>query len=82
MSLPKDDYHIILTDYRHDLERLIAIFRSQDDKESRVLLGHCEFALEWAGPCQKQGVLLNKKDITEIIGEAGLHRLLKALSTL
>jgi uncharacterized protein YjbI with pentapeptide repeats len=76
VRLPEDEEHLLITDYRNALDRVLDTLKTRSDLHSRrlaALLGSCR---KWAGPNQKQGVL-NKRDLIEAGGEGAVAEFLR-----
>ena len=78
VRLPNDDEHIILNDYPRTLDELLAALQYENFAGSRGLRAYLGCYRKWVGPAQKIGVL-NKRDLLEIAGKEGLHRVLETL---
>lgn len=77
VTFPNDEDHIVLNDYPEMLDRLLRSLRGREDVGSKRMVAVFTDARKWAG---NRGIL-NKKDLLEMGGEAGLKAVLEILSS-
>jgi uncharacterized protein YjbI with pentapeptide repeats len=75
---PEDEDHIVVDDFPHTLDRLLAYFGARSDLGSRMLTAGFKHDKKWLGPRQRVGVL-NKHDLIESGGEEGLNTVMKII---
>lgn len=78
VKLPHDANHIVIRNFASALDRMIAIFKQQQDNTAKMLVAFLNIYRKWAVPDQKQGVI-NAQDLAEAVGEDAVERLLAAV---
>lgn len=76
VTMPRDDDHLVVHDYKTKLANIKNKFRDQDD--AVVLSAYIENLLKWAGENQQQGVI-NKKELRDVLGEKWFKAILPLL---
>lgn len=79
VRFPEDDRHVIVSDYRATLDRLIQAFGGPTDLSSRRLATYFKHHLKWAGAHQSRGVI-SKDDVLEMAGPDGLAQVLAVIA--
>jgi uncharacterized protein YjbI with pentapeptide repeats len=76
VRFPEDDEHIVVDDYPHALDRILASISGRTDVGAKRLKAVLSNERKWVGQNQRRGVL-SKSDLREMAGEEGIDLVLK-----
>ncbi len=76
VSFPEDADHLVFTEFRSTLDRVIASLKGHSEIGFKKLVAYLGVYRKWAGPNQKRGVL-NKQDLVEIGGEEAVAEVMR-----
>jgi uncharacterized protein YjbI with pentapeptide repeats len=79
VHFPEDKEHIVIRNCAAALDKVLLLFRKQEDPAAKMLIYFLENYRKWMVPNQAQGVI-NARDLFEVAGENGVNLFLAALS--